>query len=48
MVSNIYNSRNYSILLNNMNATVLTRIYNSRNYSILLNMENGDMKFINL
>ena len=33
----IYNSRNYSILLNNNSCTEERHIYNSRNYSILLN-----------
>ncbi len=33
----IYNSRNYSILLNRVEAEKRTLIYNSRNYSILLN-----------
>ena len=33
----IYNSRNYSILLNEVNGKVEKLIYNSRNYSILLN-----------
>ena len=33
----IYNSRNYSILLNHSGAGMATAIYNSRNYSILLN-----------
>ncbi len=33
----IYNSRNYSILLNRTDTVSLNPIYNSRNYSILLN-----------
>ena len=33
----IYNSRNYSILLNIFNLPFEGKIYNSRNYSILLN-----------
>ena len=33
----IYNSRNYSILLNNCSHHLGIEIYNSRNYSILLN-----------
>ena len=33
----IYNSRNYSILLNEKNNNECPFIYNSRNYSILLN-----------
>ena len=33
----IYNSRNYSILLNRTVQTARAVIYNSRNYSILLN-----------
>ena len=33
----IYNSRNYSILLNGDVGSAQTDIYNSRNYSILLN-----------
>ena len=33
----IYNSRNYSILLNVLHSNFLLTIYNSRNYSILLN-----------
>ena len=33
----IYNSRNYSILLNSSNEEINKQIYNSRNYSILLN-----------
>ena len=33
----IYNSRNYSILLNDTSSFVSVGIYNSRNYSILLN-----------
>ena len=33
----IYNSRNYSILLNNQRVSGGVIIYNSRNYSILLN-----------
>ena len=34
---NIYNSRNYSILLNEDGDMMSEQIYNSRNYSILLN-----------
>ena len=34
----IYNSRNYSILLNIFNLPFEGKIYNSRNYSILLNI----------
>ena len=34
----IYNSRNYSILLNKYSKDEKTNIYNSRNYSILLNL----------
>ena len=34
----IYNSRNYSILLNIAAQTHILAIYNSRNYSILLNL----------
>ena len=37
-INNIYNSRNYSILLNVLHAVQLILIYNSRNYSILLNI----------
>ena len=33
----IYNSRNYSILLNTLKISHMRLIYNSRNYSILLN-----------
>ena len=33
----IYNSRNYSILLNEFRDSEILTIYNSRNYSILLN-----------
>ena len=34
----IYNSRNYSILLNALESARIVDIYNSRNYSILLNL----------
>ena len=39
----IYNSRNYSILLNLTICETLNTIYNSRNYSILLNI-NADSR----
>ena len=39
MFGEIYNSRNYSILLNIGDRSNLVEIYNSRNYSILLNMQ---------
>ena len=35
--TDIYNSRNYSILLNSFACVIPVDIYNSRNYSILLN-----------
>ena len=35
----IYNSRNYSILLNDQFVVDFHQIYNSRNYSILLNRQ---------
>ena len=37
----IYNSRNYSILLNKKSGDICGGIYNSRNYSILLNELKG-------
>ena len=37
--TDIYNSRNYSILLNSKSFSDGTTIYNSRNYSILLNAD---------
>ena len=39
----IYNSRNYSILLNKDQAMIVFNIYNSRNYSILLNLPMSDL-----
>ena len=41
-LDNIYNSRNYSILLNEEITTTVAGIYNSRNYSILLNTQTAE------
>ena len=41
----IYNSRNYSILLNKLHAHIARGIYNSRNYSILLNKNRDGVRF---
>ena len=41
----IYNSRNYSILLNVVLGTPFGLIYNSRNYSILLNVLMQNLKY---
>ena len=38
----IYNSRNFSILLNKDHTVYVYSIYNSRNFSILLNFMPGD------